>query len=137
MKIFKNKVFLISGGFGSFSNAVLRRFLDSDIHEIRIFSCDKKKQDDMHHALQNPKVKFCICNVRDKFIRRRDHEKRGLRVSAATLKQVSSCEFFPVEAVRTNIVCTENVLNSAIEHGVENVVVLSTDRQPIPLTRWA
>jgi len=124
---------LITGGTGSFGNAVLRRFLDSDIKEIRIFSRDEKKQDDMRHALQNPKVKYYIGNVRDKSSV--DVAMNGVDYvfSAAALKQVPSCEFFPVEAVRTNIIGTENVLNSAIEHGVESVVVLSTDKAAYPI----
>lgn len=131
--MFKDKVLLITGGTGSFGNAVLRRFLESDIKEIRIFSRDEKKQDDMRHALQNPKVKFYIGNVRDKSSV--DVAMKGVNYvfSAAALKQVPSCEFFPVEAVRTNIIGTENVLNSAIEHGVENVVVLSTDKAAYPI----
>lgn len=131
--LFKDKILLITGGTGSFGNAVLRRFLDSDIREIRIFSRDEKKQDDMRHALQNPKVKFYIGNVRDKSSV--DVVMKGVNYvfSAAALKQVPSCEFFPVEAVRTNIIGTENVLNSAIEHGVESVVVLSTDKAAYPI----
>lgn len=133
MSIFKDKILLITGGTGSFGNAVLRRFLDSDIREIRIFSRDEKKQDDMRHALQNPKVKFYIGNVRDKAsvdIAMRDVD---YVFSAAALKQVPSCEFFPMEATRTNVVGTGNVLQSAIEHGVKNVVVLSTDKAAYPI----
>ena len=124
---------LITGGTGSFGNAVLRRFLSSDIREIRIFSRDEKKQDDMRHALQSAKVKFYIGNVRDK--RSVDVAMQGVDYvfSAAALKQVPSCEFFPMEAVRTNIYGTENVLLSAIEHGVSNVVVLSTDKAAYPI----
>ncbi|WP_320973961.1 polysaccharide biosynthesis protein, partial [Dysgonomonas capnocytophagoides] len=123
--MFKNKVLLITGGTGSFGNAVLRRFLNSDIKEIRIFSRDEKKQDDMRHMLQNSKVKFYIGNVRDK--RSVDDAMNGVDYifHAAALKQVPSCEFFPVQAVRTNVLGTENVLDSAIEHGVKKVVVLS------------
>jgi len=130
---FKDKVLLITGGTGSFGNAVLRRFLDSDIKEIRIFSRDEKKQDDMRHALQNPKVKFYIGNVRDR--QSVNVAMRGVDYvfSAAALKQVPSCEFFPMEAVHTNIEGTENVLLSAIEHGVKNVVVLSTDKAAYPI----
>ena len=133
MSIFKDKVLLITGGTGSFGNAVLRRFLDSDIKEIRIFSRDEKKQDDMRHKLQNPKVKYYIGNVRDK--RSVDIAMRGVDYvfSAAALKQVPSCEFFPMEATRTNVMGTENVLLSAIEHGVKNVVVLSTDKAAYPI----
>lgn len=133
MSIFKDKTLLITGGTGSFGNAVLRRFLDSDIKEIRIFSRDEKKQDDMRHALQNPKVKFYIGNVRDKASV--DVAMRGVDYvfSAAALKQVPSCEFFPMEATRTNVLGTGNVLESAIEHGVKNVVVLSTDKAAYPI----
>ena len=133
MSVFKDKVLLITGGTGSFGNAVLRRFLDSDIKEIRIFSRDEKKQDDMRHMLQNPKVKFYIGNVRNKDSV--DVAMRGVDYvfSAAALKQVPSCEFFPMEAVRTNVEGTNNVLLSAIENGVSNVVVLSTDKAAYPI----
>ena len=133
MSVFKDKVLLITGGTGSFGNAVLRRFLDSDIKEIRIFSRDEKKQDDMRHRLQNPKVKYYIGNVRDKASV--DVAMRGVDYvfSAAALKQVPSCEFFPMEATRTNVEGTANVLASAIEHGVKNVVVLSTDKAAYPI----
>lgn len=133
MSIFKDKVLLITGGTGSFGNAVLRRFLNSDIKEIRIFSRDEKKQDDMRHHLQNPKVKFYIGNVRDKSSV--DVAMSGVDYvfSAAALKQVPSCEFFPLEATRTNVIGTENVLCSAIEHSVKNVVVLSTDKAAYPI----
>ena len=131
--MFENRVLLITGGTGSFGNAVLRRFLDSDIKEIRIFSRDEKKQDDMRHHLQNPKVKFYIGDVRDK--RSVDGVMNGVDYifHAAALKQVPSCEFFPTQAVRTNVLGTENVLDSAIEHGVKNVVVLSTDKAAYPI----
>ncbi len=131
--MFKDKILLITGGTGSFGNAVLRRFLNSDIKEIRIFSRDEKKQDDMRHRLQNSKVKFYIGNVRDKASV--DVAMRGVDYvfSAAALKQVPSCEFFPMEATRTNVLGTENVLLSAIEHGVKNVVVLSTDKAAYPI----
>lgn len=133
MSLFKDKTLLITGGTGSFGNAVLKRFLDSDIKEIRIFSRDEKKQDDMRHQLQNPKVKFYIGDVRDK--RSVDGTMRGVDYifHAAALKQVPSCEFFPIQAVRTNVFGTENVLDSAIEHGVKNVVVLSTDKAAYPI----
>ena len=133
MSVFKDKTLLITGGTGSFGNAVLRRFLDSDIKEIRIFSRDEKKQDDMRHQLQNSKVKFYIGNVRNKTSV--DVAMRGVDYvfSAAALKQVPSCEFFPMEATRTNVEGTENVLLSAIEHGVKNVVVLSTDKAAYPI----
>ena len=133
MSVFKDKVLLITGGTGSFGTAVLRRFLESDIKEIRIFSRDEKKQDDMRHALQNPKVKFYIGNVREK--QSVDIAMRGVDYvfAAAALKQVPSCEFFPIEAVRTNVEGTNNVLLSAIGHGVKNVVVLSTDKAAYPI----
>ena len=139
MSVFKDKTLLITGGTGSFGNAVLRRFLDSDIKEIRIFSRDEKKQDDMRHHLQANhsevahKVKFYIGNVRQK--EAVDFAMNGVDYvfSAAALKQVPSCEFFPMEAVRTNVEGTNNVLLSAIEHGVKNVVVLSTDKAAYPI----
>ena len=133
MSVFKDKTLLITGGTGSFGNAVLRRFLNSDIKEIRIFSRDEKKQDDMRHQLQSPKVKFYIGNVRNK--QSVDIAMSGVDYvfSAAALKQVPSCEFFPVEAVQTNILGTNNVLLSAIEHEVSNVVVLSTDKAAYPI----
>ena len=131
--MFKNKTLLITGGTGSFGNAVLNRFLHTDIKEIRIFSRDEKKQDDMRHRLNNPKVKFYIGDVRDK--RSVDGAMAGVDYifHAAALKQVPSCEFFPIQAVRTNVFGTENVLDSAIQHGVKNVVVLSTDKAAYPI----
>ena len=139
MSVFKDKTLLITGGTGSFGNAVLRRFLDSDIQEIRIFSRDEKKQDDMRHHLQAQrpdvahKVKFYIGNVRQR--EAVDFAMDGVDYvfSAAALKQVPSCEFFPMEAVRTNVEGTNNVLLSAIAHGVKNVVVLSTDKAAYPI----
>ena len=139
MSIFKDKVLLITGGTGSFGNAVLRRFLDSDIKEIRIFSHDEKKQDDMRHHLQSQypeesnKVKFYIGDVRNR--ESVDIAMRGVDYvfAAAALKQVPSCEFFPMEATLTNVVGTNNVLLSAIEHEVKNVVVLSTDKAAYPI----
>ena len=133
MFAFKDKVLLITGGTGSFGNAVLKRFLNSDIKEIRIFSRDEKKQDDMRHHLQSPKVKFYIGDVRDK--RSVDGAMMGVDYvfHAAALKQVPSCEFFPVQAVRTNVLGTENVLDSAIQYGIKNVVVLSTDKACYPI----
>ena len=133
MASFNDKALLSTGGTGSFGNAVLRRFLDSDIKEIRIFSRDEKKQDDMRHKLQNPKVKFYIGNVRDR--QSVDEAMRGVDYvfAAAALKQVPSCEFFPMQAVQTNVVGTDNVLESAIAHGVKNVVVLSTDKAAYPI----
>ncbi len=131
--MFKNKTLLITGGTGSFGNAVLKRFLNADIKEIRIFSRDEKKQDDMRHALQHPKVKFYIGDVRNK--RSVDNAMRGVDYifHAAALKQVPSCEFFPIEAVNTNVLGTQNVLESAIEFGVKRVVVLSTDKAAYPI----
>ena len=130
----KNKILLITGGTGSFGNAVLQRFLPTDhFKEIRIFSRDEKKQDDMRHALQNPKVKFYIGDVRDRASV--DIAMSGVDYvfHAAALKQVPSCEFFPLEAVKTNVLGTENVLNSAIAYQVKNVVVLSTDKACYPI----
>jgi len=131
--MFSNKTLLITGGTGSFGNAVLKRFLNTNIKEIRIFSRDEKKQDDMRHQFQDPKVKFYIGDVRDK--RSIDTAMLGVDYvfHAAALKQVPSCEFFPIQAVRTNILGTENVLDSAIQYGVKNVVVLSTDKACYPI----
>lgn len=129
-----NHKLIITGGTGSFGNAVLNRFINDDFFsEIRIFSRDEKKQDDMRHQLQNPKVKFYIGDVRDK--RSVDGAMKGVDYifHAAALKQVPSCEFFPVQAVKTNVLGTENVIDSAIEHGVKNVVVLSTDKAAYPI----
>ena len=139
MSVFEGKTLLITGGTGSFGNAVLRRFLTSDIKEIRIFSRDEKKQDDMRHHLQAAypeaasKVKFYIGNVRNR--ESVDVAMRGVDYvfAAAALKQVPSCEFFPMEATMTNVVGTNNVLLSAIDHGVKNVVVLSTDKAAYPI----
>lgn len=133
MSIFRDKILLITGGTGSFGNAVLRRFLDSDIKEIRIFSRDEKKQDDMRHRLQSSKVKFYIGNVRDR--QSVDGAMKGVDYvfAAAALKQVPSCEFFPLQAVQTNVIGTDNVLESAIAYGVKNVVVLSTDKAAYPI----
>ena len=139
MSIFKDKILLITGGTGSFGNAVLRRFLTSDIKEIRIFSRDEKKQDDMRHHLQAQypeiasKVKFYLGNVRNR--ESVDVAMRGVDYvfAAAALKQVPSCEFFPMEATQTNVIGTHNVLLSAVEHGVKNVVVLSTDKAAYPI----
>ena len=139
MSIFKEKTLLITGGTGSFGNAVLHRFLGSDVKEIRIFSRDEKKQDDMRHFLQANradvahKVKFYIGNVRTKECVDIAMDGVDYVFSAAALKQVPSCEFFPMEAVRTNVEGTNNVLLSAIEHGVKKVVVLSTDKAAYPI----
>jgi UDP-N-acetylglucosamine 4,6-dehydratase/5-epimerase len=131
--MFKEKTLLITGGTGSFGNAVLKRFFDSDIKEIRIFSRDEKKQDDMRHELKNEKIKFYIGDVRDK--RSVDLAMSGVDYifHAAALKQVPSCEFFPMQAVMTNIIGAENVLDSAIEHCVKRIVVLSTDKACYPI----
>ena len=133
MDMFENKILLITGGTGSFGNAVLRRFLNSEIKEIRIFSRDEKKQDDMRHELQNPKVKFYIGDVRNK--RSVDNAMQDVDYifHAAALKQVPSCEFFPIEAVNTNVLGTQNVLDSAVEHGVKRMIVLSTDKAAYPI----
>lgn len=133
MSIFKDKVLLITGGTGSFGNAVLKRFLDSDIKEIRIFSRDEKKQEDMRIKYKNDKIKFYIGDVRD--FRSVDDAMDGVDYifHAAALKQVPSCEFYPVQAVKTNILGTENVLEAAINHNVKKVIVLSTDKAAYPI----
>ncbi len=130
--MFDEKILLITGGTGSFGHAVLRRFIN-DFKEIRVFSRDEKKQDDMRHELRNDKVKFYIGDVRDRASV--DGVMSGVDYifSAAALKQVPSCEFFPMQAVYTNIIGTNNVLESAIAHGVRNVVVLSTDKAAYPI----
>ena len=131
--MFKNKVLLITGGTGSFGNAVLKRFLTSDIKEVRIFSRDEKKQDDMRKVFNNDKLKFYIGDVRDP--QSLSTAMRGVDYvyHAAALKQVPSCEFYPLEAVKTNVLGTENVLESAIFHGVSRVVCLSTDKAVYPI----
>ena len=133
VSLFTDKTLLITGGTGSFGHAVLERFLNSDIKEIRIFSRDEKKQDDMRHELQDEKIKFYIGDVRDRASV--DNVMQGVDFvfSAAALKQVPSCEFFPMQAVYTNIEGTYNVLESAVLHGVKNVVVLSTDKACYPI----
>ncbi len=139
MSIFKDKVLLITGGTGSFGNAVLRRFLDTDIKEIRIFSRDEKKQDDMRHEYQvrypevAHKIKFYIGDVRSLESCRGVMPGVDYIFHAAALKQVPSCEFFPMEAVKTNIVGTDNVLTAAIEAGVGAVICLSTDKAAYPI----
>lgn len=132
-KFFRDKVLLITGGTGSFGNAVLRRFLSSDIGEIRIFSRDEKKQDDMRKKYADPKLKFYIGDVRDRGSV--DAAMRGVDYvfHAAALKQVPSCEFHPMQAVRTNVLGTENVLDAAIDAGVKRVVCLSTDKAVYPI----
>jgi len=131
--MFKNKILLITGGTGSFGNAVLDRFLDSDIKEIRIFSRDEKKQHDMRVAYNNPKIKFYIGDVRNENSLRDAMIGVDYVFHAAALKQVPSCEFYPMEAVRTNVLGTENVLNTAISNDVKKVVCLSTDKAVYPV----
>jgi len=131
--MFKNKKLLITGGTGSFGNAVLNRFLSSDVSEIRIFSRDEKKQDDMRLQYKNEKLKFYIGDTRD--YESLQDAMRGVDFvfHAAALKQVPSCEFYPLEAIKTNMLGTENVLNSAISNGVKRVIVLSTDKAVYPI----
>ncbi|NLB77716.1 MAG: polysaccharide biosynthesis protein [Clostridiaceae bacterium] len=131
--MFKDKTLLITGGTGSFGNAVLRRFLSTDIAEIRIFSRDEKKQDDMRKQYNNDKIKFYIGDVRDLASVKNAMYGVDYIFHAAALKQVPSCEFFPMEAVRTNIVGTDNVLTAAIECGVKKVICLSTDKAAYPI----
>ncbi|MBT3721760.1 MAG: polysaccharide biosynthesis protein [Gammaproteobacteria bacterium] len=131
--MFENKILLITGGTGSFGNAVLRRFLDSDIAEIRIFSRDEKKQDDMRKKYNNPKLKFYIGDVRDVGSVRTAVRGADYVFHAAALKQVPSCEFYPLQAVNTNVLGTENVLEEAIALGVERVICLSTDKAVYPI----
>ena len=139
MSIFKNKTLLITGGTGSFGNAVLNRFLETDIKEIRIFSRDEKKQDDMRHEFQakmpeaSNKIKFFIGDVRDLASVKNAMHGVDYIFHAAALKQVPSCEFFPIEAVKTNVLGTENVLTAAIEEGVKSVICLSTDKAAYPV----
>jgi UDP-N-acetylglucosamine 4,6-dehydratase len=131
--MFADKTILITGGTGTFGNAVLRRFLETDVREIRIFSRDEKKQDEMRNALRNPKVSFYLGNVRDydSILSAMIHV--DLVFHAAALKQVPSCEFFPMEAVRTNTLGAENVMNAALACGVKNMIVLSTDKAVYPI----
>lgn len=133
MSIFKDKTLLITGGTGSFGNAVLDKFLDTDIKEIRIFSRDEKKQEDMRIKYKNDKIQFYIGDVRD--YRSVDDAMDGVDYifHAAALKQVPSCEFFPIQAVETNVLGTDNVLEAAINHGVKKVIVLSTDKAAYPI----
>ena len=139
MSVFTGKTLLITGGTGSFGNAVLNRFLDTDIGEIRIFSRDEKKQDDMRHEFQAKmpevaeKIKFYIGDVRDIASVKNAMHGVDYIFHAAALKQVPSCEFFPIEAVKTNVLGTENVLTAAIEAGVKNIVCLSTDKAAYPV----
>ena len=139
MSIFKDKVLMITGGTGSFGNAVLRRFLATDIKEIRIFSRDEKKQDDMRHEYQAKypdvagKIKFYIGDVRNKSTLKTAMRGVDYIFHAAALKQVPSCEFFPMEAVKTNVIGTDNVLDTAIDEGVKCVICLSTDKAAYPI----
>ena len=139
MSLFKGKTLMITGGTGSFGNAVLNRFLKTDIGEIRIFSRDEKKQDDMRHEFQSKmpdvaeKIKFYIGDVRDIASVKNAMHGVDYIFHAAALKQVPSCEFFPIEAVKTNVLGTENVLTAAIEAGVKNIVCLSTDKAAYPV----
>ncbi len=139
MGLFTNKTLLISGGTGSFGNTVLRRFLETDIGEIRVFSRDEKKQDDMRHEFQQKmpdvadKLKFYIGDVRDLQSVKNAMHGVDYIFHAAALKQVPSCEFFPVEAVKTNVLGTDNVLTAAIEEGVKTVICLSTDKAAYPV----
>lgn len=131
--MFANKTLLITGGTGSFGNAVLKRFLNTDIGEIRIFSRDEKKQEDMRIAFNNPKLRFYIGDVRDESSVRQAAKGVNFIFHAAALKQVPSCEFYPMEAVRTNVLGTENLLQAAQDARVERVVVLSTDKAVYPI----
>ena len=139
MSLFTNKTLLITGGTGSFGNAVLNRFLKTDIGEIRIFSRDEKKQDDMRHEFQakmpeaSDKIKFFIGDVRDLASVKNAMHGVDYIVHAAALKQVPSCEFFPMQAVQTNVIGTDNVLHAAIDAGVKRVVCLSTDKAAYPI----
>ena len=130
---FDGKTLLITGGTGSFGNAVLRRFLNTNIKEIRIFSRDELKQDDMRRYYQNDKIKYYIGNVQDIQSLRNAMHNVDFVFHAAALKQVPSCEFFPIEAVKTNVIGTENVLTVAIEEGVKSVICLSTDKAAYPV----
>lgn len=131
--MFKNKTLMITGGTGSFGNAVLNRFLNTDIKEIRIFSRDEKKQDDMRHSYNSDKIKYYIGNVRDLASIKNALYGVDYVFHAAALKQVPSCEFFPVEAVKTNVLGTDNVLTASIECGVKKVICLSTDKAAYPV----
>ena len=131
--MFSGKTLMITGGTGSFGEAVLRRFLDTDIKEIRIFSRDEKKQDDMRHRYRNDKIKYYIGDVRDIGSVRNAMHGVDYLFHAAALKQVPSCEFFPIEAVKTNILGTDNVLTACIEAGVRKVICLSTDKAAYPI----
>jgi UDP-glucose 4-epimerase len=131
--MFKGRTLLITGGTGSFGHAVLKRFLDTDVGEIRIFSRDEKKQDDMRHSINNGKLKFYIGDVRDYYSIHDALKGVDYVFHAAALKQVPSCEFYPIEAVKTNVLGAENVLNAAIANRVKRVIVLSTDKAVYPI----
>ena len=131
--MFDNKILMITGGTGSFGHTVLKRFLDTNVKEIRVFSRDEKKQEDMRIGLSNDKVKFYIGDVRDYDSVAQSMVGVDYVFHAAALKQVPSCEFYPMEAVKTNVIGTENVLNAAIAQGVKRVVVLSTDKAVYPI----
>ncbi|MCK4664911.1 MAG: polysaccharide biosynthesis protein [Bacteroidales bacterium] len=131
--MFKNKILLITGGTGSFGNVVLKRLIDSDLKEIRIFSRDEKKQDDMRKKFNNPKIKFYIGNVRDYKSVNSVMNNVDYVFHAAALKQVPTCEFFPMQAVKTNVLGAENVLNVAIANKVKKVIILSTDKAVYPI----
>lgn len=131
--MFKGKTLLITGGTGSFGNAVMKRFLDTEIKEIRIFSRDEKKQDDMRKVYNNDKLKFYLGDVRDIASLKNAMHGVDFIFHAAALKQVPSCEFFPLEAVKTNVIGTDNVLTAAIEAGVKKVICLSTDKAAYPI----
>lgn len=131
--MFKGKTLLITGGTGSFGNAVMKRFLNTDVNEIRIFSRDEKKQDDMRHQYNNDKIKYYIGDVRDLSSLKNAMHGVDYIFHAAALKQVPSCEFFPLEAVKTNVMGTDNVLTAAIESGVRKVICLSTDKAAYPI----
>lgn len=131
--MFKGKTLLITGGTGSFGNAVLDRFLQTDIGEIRIFSRDEKKQDDMRNRLKNPKIKFYIGDVRDYNSIHQAMHRVDYVFHAAALKQVPSCEFFPIEAAKTNVFGTQNTIDAAVANGVQRVICLSTDKAAYPI----
>src|SRR6056300_1164555 len=131
--MFKDKILLITGGTGSFGNAVLKKYLDSEIKEIRIFSRDEKKQDEMRRIYKSDKIKYFIGDVRDESSINNALTDVDYVFHSAALKQVPSCEFYPIEAVKTNILGTENLLNASINNGVKKVVCLSTDKAVYPI----
>ena len=133
MKIFKNKILLVTGGTGSFGNAVLKKFLEFNLKEIRIFSRDEKKQDDMRKLYKNKKIKFYLGDVRNKASVDNAMNNVDYVFHAAALKQVPSCEFYPLEAINTNIIGANNVISSVIEHGVKKAIFLSTDKAVYPI----